>query len=149
MVAYNMLFILSWLVCSVTTIAQTNYQKLTEEELRSAPLKTVRSLANTMLTAQRQGQPYLLQESEAIPAVREEFSAEKQLQTYGAIRELFGDYQSLTFVEAYQTLTEPTYRIFRFQGKFERDNAQPEVRLVIDKDEKLAGFSIVPWQDTL
>ena len=148
MFAYNVLFILTWLACGTIAIAQDNYERLTEEELKSAPLKTAHSLADAMLTAQREGAPFLLKESEATTAMRQEFTAEKQLQTYSAIRELFGDYQSLTFVEAYRTLTDPAYFIFRFQGKFERGNAQPEVRVVLNLDTQLAGFFIRPWQDS-
>ncbi|MEM9672559.1 MAG: hypothetical protein ACFB15_00925 [Cyclobacteriaceae bacterium] len=149
MFAYNVLFILIWLVSSTPLLTQDSYKKLTEEELKSAPFKTAESLADAMLTAQRKESPYLLKESEATSAVREEFTAEKQLQTYGAIRELFGDYQSLTFVEAYRTLTDPTYHIFRFRGGFERGNAQPEVRVVMNEAAQLAGFFIRPWQDSL
>lgn len=149
MIAYNVLFILTWLACSITTDIQDNYEKLTEEELNSAPLKTAESLADVMLTAQRKGSPHLLKESEATTAVRQEFTTERQLQTYSAIRELFGDYQSLIFVEAYRTLTEPAYYIFRFRGNFERGNAQPEVRVVMNLNTQLAGFFIHPWQDSL
>jgi hypothetical protein len=148
MFACNVLFILTWLAYSATTFAQNNYEKLTEEELKAAPLQTAQSLADVMLTTQRKGSPYLLKESEATAAVRQEFTAEKQIQTYSAIRELFGDYQSLTFVEAYRTLTDPAYYIFRFRGEFERGNAQPEVRVVMNENTQLAGFFIRPWQDS-
>ena len=150
MIATNLLFILSWLVFNSSTLfAQIDYQKLSKEELVSAPVEVAEQLANTMLTAQKSGQPYILQESEATPAVRGELTTDKQLQTYSAIRELFGDYQSVTFEEAYRTTNSPAYYIFRFRGKFERDNAQPEVRVVMNEDGQLAGFSIVPWEDNL
>ena len=137
------------LLLQLSGLAQSNYEELSGDALASAPLKTAQALANTLLTAQKAGQPYLLKESEAIAAVQEEFSAEKQSQTYSAIRDLFGDYQSITFEQALQTTTNPTYYIFRFRGEFERDNAQPEVRVVINEAKQLAGFSIVPWQDNL
>ena len=149
MVATNVLFILSWLAFNTSGLAQANYEKLTAEELAASPLSTAQSLADGMLAAQKKGTPLILKESDATSAVRTEFTAEKQLQTYSAIRELFGDYQSLTFVEAYRTLTEPSYQIFRFQGTFERGNAQPEVRVVMNEQAQLAGFFIRPWQDTL
>lgn len=149
MTIIKILLISVGLLLQLSGLAQSNYEELSGDALASAPLETAQSLANTLLTAQKAGQPYLLKESEAIAAVQEEFSAEKQSQTYSAIRDLFGDYQSITFEQALQTTTNPTYYIFRFRGEFERDNAQPEVRVVINEAKQLAGFSIVPWQDNL
>ncbi|WKN40811.1 hypothetical protein [Tunicatimonas pelagia] len=149
MTIVKILIIVGGLLLQLPGLAQSNYEALNEDALKSAPLEAAQSLANTLLTSQKLGQPHILSESEAIVALQEEFSAEKQTQTYGAIRDLFGDYQSITFKEAYRTTNAPAYYIFRFQGKFERDNAQPEVRVVMNEKEQLAGFSIVPWQDSL
>ena len=149
MTIVKILFILSGLLLQLPSSAQNNYEELTGDALQSAPLETAQNLTNTLLTAQKAGEPYILKESEAIAAVQGELSAEKQLQTYSAIRDLFGDYQSVTFEQACRTTTTPTYYIFRFRGEFERDNAQPEVRVVMNEAEQLAGFSIVPWQENL
>ena len=149
MTIVKILFILSGLLLQLPSSAQNNYEELTGDALQSAPLDTAQNLTNTLLTAQKAGEPYILKESEAIAAVQGELSAEKQLQTYSAIRDLFGDYQSVTFEQAFRTTTTPTYYIFRFRGEFERDNAQPEVRVVMNEAEQLAGFSIVPWQENL
>ena len=149
MTIVKILFILSGLLLQLPSSAQNNYEELTGDALQSAPLETAQNLTNTFLTAQKAGEPYILKESEAIAAVQGELSAEKQLQTYSAIRDLFGDYQSVTFEQAFRTTTTPTYYIFRFRGEFERDNAQPEVRVVMNEAEQLAGFSIVPWQENL
>ncbi|MEM8964843.1 MAG: hypothetical protein AAGE93_00380 [Bacteroidota bacterium] len=149
MTIVKILFILSGLLLQLPSSAQNNYEELTGDALQSAPLETAQNLTNTLLTAQKAGEPYILKESEAIAAVQGELSAEKQLQTYSAIRDLFGDYQSVTFEQAFRTTTTPTYYIFRFRGEFERDNAQPEVRVVMNEAEQLAGFSIVPWQENL
>ncbi|MEQ9443241.1 MAG: hypothetical protein RIG62_29660 [Cyclobacteriaceae bacterium] len=143
------LLILSSLAGYSPAFSQAGYQKLTEEEIKSAPLKTAQSLADAMLTAQKKGKAYEFSEPEATPTMREENSPEKQLQTYSAIHELFGDYQSLTFVEAYQSTTKPIYRIFRFRGKFERGTPQPEVRVVLNEQAQLAGFEMRPWEDPL
>ncbi|MEM6844539.1 MAG: hypothetical protein AAF632_20130 [Bacteroidota bacterium] len=145
----KILFILGGFLLHLPSLAQSNYEELTGDALKLAPLETAQSLTNTLLTAQKAGEPYILKESEAIAAVQGEFSAEKQSQTYSAIRDLFGDYQSVTFEQAFRTTTTPIYYIFRFRGEFERDNAQPEVRVVMNEAEQLAGFSIVPWEDNL
>ena len=148
-VVANFLFILIWLVQCAAVQAQPGYRKLTDEETKSAPVQTAQTLADAMLTAQKKGQAHAFSEAEATPAVRGEFSPDKQLQTYSAIKELFGDYQSLTFVEAYQTTNAPAYQIFRFRGEFEKGTTQPEVQVVLNDTGQLAGFFIRPWQDTL
>jgi len=149
MTVIKLLLILNGLLLQLFGLAQNNYKEITGNNLKSTPLKEAKFLANTLLSAQKAGQPYLLSKEEAITAVQKEFSTEKQLQTYGAIRDLFGDYQSIDFEQAFRTTTTPTYYIFRFRGEFEWDNAQPEVRVVMNEDRQLAGFSIIPWQDNL
>lgn len=148
-VVANLLFILLTFVNIVSAEAQTSYEKLSQEQIRSTSLNTAQHLANALLNAQKNGQSYDLGESEATPTMREEFSSEKQIQTYSAIQELFGDYQSITFVEAYRTTTTPTYQIFRFRGTFEDETTQPEVRVVLNDSTQLAGFDIRPWQESL
>jgi len=145
----NILLISAGLLLQLSGLAQSNYEELSGDALKFAPLETAQALANTLLSAQKAGQPYLLKNSEAIATVQKEFTTEKQSQTYSAIRDLFGDYQSITFEQAFRTTTNPTYYIFRFRGEFKRNNAQPEVRVVMNEAKQLAGFSIVPWQNSL
>nr|WKN39767.1 hypothetical protein K4G66_13810 [Tunicatimonas sp. TK19036] len=147
----SFLFILLFFVWigRANALAQSGYRKLSDEEMQASSLKTAQTLAEAMLTAQKKGQAYTFSETEATPAIRGDFSAEKQLQTYSAIKELFGDYQSLTFVEAYQTTNAPAYQIFRFRGDFEKGTTQPEVRVVLNDSTQLAGFFITPWQEVL
>ncbi|MEO0333695.1 MAG: hypothetical protein AAF223_18800, partial [Bacteroidota bacterium] len=70
----KILFILSGLLLQLPSSAQNNYEELIGDALQSTPLETAQNLTNTLLTAQKAGEPHLLKETEAIAAVQEEFS---------------------------------------------------------------------------
>ena len=82
---------------------------------------------------------------EAITAVRLGFPVAKQKAAYDAWVQSYGEYQSLQYVEAIKITQGPEVVAFRFKGIFEK--GQPEVRVVIDKDGKVAGFFVKPWLD--
>jgi hypothetical protein len=41
------------------------------------------------------------------------------------------------------------YMIYRFRGAFDATDEKPEIRIVLDRNNKLAGFWIRPWEDDL
>ncbi len=62
---------------------------------------------------------------------------------------MFGDYQDLKFesLKIYPKNGE-SFDIYRFKGAFEK-NKEVEVRAVLNKQGKLSGFFIKPWNDNL
>ena len=57
MTIVKILFILSGLLLQLPSSAQNNYEELTGDALQSAPLETAQNLTNTLLTAQKAGEP--------------------------------------------------------------------------------------------
>jgi hypothetical protein len=73
--------------------------------------------------------------------------AEKQRAGWDAIRQAFGDYQSVTFSEALTSPQLAKHVVYRFRGIFTK--GQPEVRVVTDPAGKVGGFFVLIWQDKM
>jgi hypothetical protein len=71
-----------------------------------------------------------------------------QKQSYRQIRSAFGDYQGLDFHQLLESSSGALYKIYRFKGQFS-PGAEVEVRAVLDTENKLAGFFVTSWKDSL
>lgn len=129
--------------------SQKQYAKLSKDEIAPTDIRLATSLAEKLLLGQKNGNIYLPTEEEAIKAVVDGLTEEMQTSTYATIRDMFGDYESMKFAEAWRINGEPTYLLFRFKGSFSESSEKPEVRVVLNMERKLAGFYIRPWQDDL
>ena len=102
-----------------------------------------------MLLGQKSGEIYILSEEEAIPEVAKGLTEGVQVSSYENISSMFGDYESMQFAEALTMKTDQFYTLYRFKGTFSETSEKPEIRVVLNKEGKLAGFWIRPWQDDL
>ncbi|MDF9796835.1 hypothetical protein OKW21_002098 [Catalinimonas alkaloidigena] len=128
---------------------QANIEKLGVERVNPADVKAAEDIADQILTKMAEGSYYEFKEGEAIPEIVQLFTKDTQKQAYQQIKAQVGEYlSSLEFQEAYslsQGGMEAT--IFRFKGDFSK--SEPEVRVVLDRDDKLAGLRVLPWTDQL
>ena len=74
------------------------------------------------------------------------FDPENQEKSWNQMEELFGDFESLTFVEA-ATAPKLELTAYRFKGTFTKAEKDPEIRVVFDKMGKVNGFWIKHWRD--
>lgn len=84
--------------------------------------------------------------SEATPEMQSGFTGEVQRKSNATLREPFGKFENLNFSEAWK---KSNYTILRFKGKFEKTEKKLEIRVVLDSNNKIAGFYIKPWSDML
>ena len=103
-------------------------------------------LATQILQAHEQGRFEALG-PEATEGFRKAFTAEIQRHSYQQLRQLFGTFEGLDFVETRSIESQPHLLIHRFKGRY--STASPEVRVVLDQDGKLAGLWIKPWQEQM
>ena len=103
-------------------------------------------LATQILQAHEQGRFEALG-PEATEGFRKAFTAEIQRHSYQQLRQLFGTFEGLDFVESRSIESQPHLLIHRFRGRY--STASPEVRVVLDQDGKLTGLWIKPWQDQM
>jgi hypothetical protein len=84
---------------------------------------------------------------EAIPAMQEGLSPDKQKQTCAQLTGMFGDYVSMDYAETWKPKFGALY-VYRFKGHFSKGGAPPEIRVVIDRSNKLSGVWLKPGTAT-
>ena len=129
--------------------AQGNYKKVEEDDVSQTGLRQAISLGEKLLLGQKSGNIYILSEEEAIPQVADGLTEGVQEASYENISSMFGEYGSMEFAEAWTLEADQLYTVYRFRGTFDATSEKPEIRIVLDKEAKLAGFWIRPWQDEL
>ena len=116
----------------------------------SSPNNTIwlQQLATQILQAHEQGRFEALG-PEATESFRKAFTAEVQRHSYQQIRQLFGAFEGLDFVETRSIESQPHLLFHRFRGRYGSASQAPEVRVVLDRDGKLVGLWIKPWQEQM
>ena len=123
------------------------------QTVASAPVQSeqhhlAEQLATQILQAHEQGRFEALG-PEATESFRKAFTAEIQRHSHQQIRQLFGTFEGLDFVETRSIESQPHLLIHRFRGRYGAASQAPEVRVVLDRDGKLAGLWIKPWQEQM
>lgn len=129
--------------------SQHQFIKLEPDQLSETNVKTAQDLAGKLLNGQKTGNIYLLNEEEATPEMVKGLTEAMQVSSYENIKQLFGDFVSLKFVEAWTLKTSEQYFVYRFKGSFSETKDTPEVRVVMNEAGKISGFWLRPWQDEM
>lgn len=82
--------------------------------------------------------------AEATAEMQAGFTADVQRKSNAALREPFGKFENLDFSEAWK---KSDYTILRFKAQFANTEKKLEIRVVLDANNKIAGFFIKPWSD--
>ncbi|MCR8668340.1 hypothetical protein NO995_11655 [Aestuariibaculum sp. M13] len=139
------------LVCLVLISMTTSCQSKTDKSKTSEVnrVEFAENISRKLLEAQKNGDYYKLTEEEATPTMINGLNEDLQKSSYSQIKSMFGDYQDLKFesLKIYPKNGE-SFDIYRFKGAFEK-NKEVEVRAVLNKQGKLSGFFIKPWNDNL
>jgi Protein of unknown function (DUF3887) len=85
---------------------------------------------------------------EVADEMRNNLTPELQQQGMKALSARFGEYQLAEYVEAWRTAEDPDSTVFRFRGTYSKGD-KPEIRVVLRKDNKVTGFWIKPWRDSM
>ena len=106
-------------------------------------------LATRILQGHEQGCFDSLKPEEATEEFRKGFTTEVRRHNHQTFRRLFGAFEGLDYVETRSTEDQPHLLIHRFKGRYDATSHQPEIRVVLDRDGKLAGFWIKFWEDVM
>lgn len=120
-------------------------EKATETDVDSTQKAAAQALATKLMEACRTGRFEALGD-EAIPAMRDGLTVDKQKAACVSMTGQFGDYTGMDYAETWKQRSQ---RIYRFKGHFSRSDATLEIRVVMDGDSKLTGFWFKPWSDAL
>ena len=125
-----------------------DFRKLADSEVDKQNMKTAQDFATSYLTKSKNGGYYKFQD-EAIDALKNQLTEENQKAVYQQLKDKFGDFQSLEYAETWIQGNINTVQIFRFKGDFGNGNNKLEIRVVLNGSQKIAGFWIKPWLDSL
>ena len=125
-----------------------NFKKIDESEANSKKVLIAQKFSNDYLTKVKNGSYYEFKD-EAIDAVKNGFTEQSQKTFYEQLKAQFGEFQSLVYAETWIQEGNSTMKIFRFKGDFAKSNKKLEIRVVLDSNDKIAGFWIKPWSDML
>lgn len=124
---------------------QNNFKRVPDAQVDKALLQKAERIGIKILENFRQKKYEPLSEADAVEKVRNGFTPEKQEKAHATIKEAFGEFISMEYTETY---SNGELMLFRFRGRY-TDKTRPEVRVVMNKEGKLAGFFVLAWKNTL
>lgn len=143
----NLLLISVCLLIGLSSFSQ-NVEKLSEDKVDQNKVMLAKGFADRYFNAAKEGKTYEFQ-NDATPALIQGFTPEVQKQVYNDILSKFGDYKSLEYAETWKYNAGGIMTIVRFKGIFSNSSDKPEIRIVIDEANKIAGFWYKGWEDEL
>lgn len=132
----------------VVSACSQDFEKMEENDVDQQKVGLAKKFADDFFTVLKDGKTYEFHD-EAIEALSKNLTPQAQKDVYQYIKDQFGDYQSLEYVEAWKSSGAQNMIIVRFKANCDTDKEKPEIRVVLDKDNKIAGFWIKPWIDEL
>lgn len=141
------LFISVFFIFCTNSFSQA-YIKLAASDVDSAKIKIAEKFAFDYMTAQKNDAFYQFKD-EAIGILKSQLTQERQKAGYKQLRDNFGDFKSLDYAETWIQKDNSDYKIIRFKSDFEKSPNKLEIRVILNAENKVAGFWIKPWSDEL
>ena len=136
------LFFISLISCS------QDFQKLPGSKVDNAKLNIARNFAEKYMEASVNGTYYKFSD-EAIDQLKSSLTPERQKAVYEQLESKFGGYESMEYAETWESSDDSGTMIFRFKAKFSKSPSLLEIKVVVNRDNKIAGLWIKPWSDLL
>jgi len=124
------------------------FEHLPEEEVDQEQITIARDFSHTFLVTLKEGKSYEFQD-EAILELINSLTPDIQEEVYQDVQKKFGEYQDLEYRETWQQTGCKELVIIRFKGIFDDQKKESEIRIVLNSENKIAGFWIKPWIDDL
>lgn len=138
-------FLFLVLLYAMTGCAQ-DFQKIPDSDVNNEKIKIGKEFSDRFYAALNSGKTYEFGDR-GTPEIKKALTSDVQRTVYQQVKEKNGDYQSLEYSEAWIQKSNPQYTILRYKGTFSKSNSKMEIRVVLDKDNRVAGFWIKPWSD--
>jgi len=145
MKSLTLLFLNIVLLFYVNSFGQT-FMKLEPSDFISKKAETTKKFANDYLTKQKNNS-YFKFRDEALEELKNKLTEEKQKADYKNLKNLFGDYISLEYVETLILKDNVDYKFLRFKGDFEKSSNKLEIMVILNESDKVAGILIKPLFD--
>lgn len=138
------LFATIFLLFSLNSYSQ-DFQKLPDSQVNQDKLQIAQGFVTNYFTSLKEGGYYDVKEK-VIDALRSQLTETFQRSSYEQLKNQFGDFESLEYVE---TWTQSSMLIFRFKSEWESSDQILELRVVLDGSDYITGFWMRPWSDQL
>jgi hypothetical protein len=133
---------------SSKAVAQPSFDRVPDAKLNVAQKDKANEVGTDILTKWSKGEFQPLSDN-FTSEMQKGLPPNKQEMAFHQIKELLGDFRSMEFAEAVASPAMPDLVVYRFKGTFANSPEKPEVRVVMNKEDKVAGFFVKPWMDTL
>ncbi len=140
-------FMVSWIV--LLSACSSNLERISAEQINKPEQLFAEQMANLILDRCSSYDYSALPVEHANEAMVNGFDAGVFRQTCEFLKDKYGRFRGLEFVEAMRPPESNEYTIYRFKGNFKEAIKFPEIRITIDQSGKLAGFYTVKWSDNL
>jgi len=128
----------------------SNLERIPEEQINLQEQQFAEQMANMILNRCVSYDYSALSTEEVNEAMVKGFNAAVFQQTCEFLKDKYGRFRGLEFVEAMQPGSNSNeFTIYRFRGNFKEAIKFPEIRVTIDEKGKLAGFNTFKWIDSL
>jgi hypothetical protein len=138
-------FVCSFMSCSEAQDAE----KLSADKVSAIEIKIGKTFITEFYENLSKGSTYEFNKENSTEMMISTFSPEMQKTAYEQIKAQLGEYENADYAEAWVMSSNPDLKILRFKGDFTGKSEKVEVRVVLDKSNKIAGFFVKPWSDML
>ena len=125
------------------------FKKLSESEVDTSKKQIAHEFVTNYFKLLKEDSYYEFQDEEVIDALIKQLTEKNQKALYQQLKNSFGDFKSLEYAETWVQGNNISMQIFRFKSNFEKSGQLLELRVVLDESDKISGFWIKPWADTL
>lgn len=140
-------FVINLILVLLLGCSESKFDTVPPEEVDLVQKSLAESLATDILNSMKSGEFKQLGE-DATLSVQKGLSPDKQKAVYEQVKGMFGEFNSLEYYETCVPKDGTFLTVYRFRGIF-TSSAPPEIRVVINGNNKLSGFWIKPWKDDL
>lgn len=125
-----------------------DFKKLSDDEVSKEKVAVAKKFSDNFYAELKKGEVYQFKD-DATPEMKSLLTPESQKNLYKQLKEQIGDYEGVSYAEAWVQKSNPEFLILRFKGTFSKSDKKSEVRVVLNKADKVAGFYVRPWSDML
>lgn len=127
----------------------SNLERIPSEQIKSQEKQFAEQMANLILERCDAYDYSALSEEVATLEMAKGFNATVFQQSCELLKNKYGRFRGLEFIEAVKPPDSGQYIIYRFKGNFKEAIQFPEIRITVDQSGKLAGFFTTKWKDSL
>lgn len=133
---------------TVETTALTAMIVLSTEEIPSDFKTKAYTLGKRVLMTCNTSRFKPFTSDEATPTVIQNTTAERLTKVCHKFRVKYGDFKEIYLAEVLKNNGDGSY-IFRYKAKYERDFAKKELRVTMDKNQKVSAIKSTDWVDKI